>query len=413
MKISWLAIVALLAVGSLPAAASTSIGSIRVLRTQQPVRHIAADGSRVAVATTTEKANTCDRIVVWSPSKRSSVRFDTGVNCDTGSTINDIQELALAGKTVLWLEADGGNSIELGVYSHTLGTKKTKIVLPTGSYSLDGYGEGNYGPFAFVGNLFGAGNLLVFNSWRSCMEVPVGSPDATCPQSAPGSEPVLLYSEQKLLKVVNGKSVEVASAPDTQIGVARFASPVDAVAVAPAVVAVDANRIAAQYPDGSVTIYSTGGAVLQSIPVPSGTFSGFALQGSRLVTIRNDKLELYNVSSGARLKTIPVAAGSLLRGFEKGLAVYVSRHNVKYAGTHLYVYRKVHVLRLSDRKSVTFSPSGTNEKRLLFLPSQVGSVAVNAQIEASGLFYSYSIKSNHARGRVVFVPFATVLKKLR
>jgi hypothetical protein len=396
MRRSGLAVAALLAVGLLPVAASSSTGSvraaatassgaIRVLRTRQPVKFIAADGSRVAVATTTEMENVCDRVVVWSPRKRSSVSFKTGV-CNDVSTIDDIWGLALAGKTAMWLEAGGGNWIELGVFSHTLGSKKTKLVSPSASYSLSAYESYEYGPYTFLGNVFGAGNLLVFNSWTACMEVPDGWDGATCSQSAPGSAPVMLYSDQKLLKVVKGKGVEIASAPNTHIGVTGSVSvegPSVAVAVAPAVVAVDAKRIAAQNPDGSVTIYSAKGAVLRSIHVPSGTFSGFALQGSQLVTIRNNKLELYSVSTGKLVKAIPVPGGSQLGGLEKGLVTYVD-------------YR-IHVLRLSDRKDVTFSSPRSD--------------FVNARIDTSGLVYAYNT-TGHAPGRVVFVPYAKVLKKL-
>lgn len=383
MKISWLAIAALLAVGSLPAAASPSSGASRVLRTKQPVRLIAADGSRVAVATTTEKEGICDRIVVWSPSQKTSPYFKTGA-CNDSSTGDDILELALAGKRVLWLETSGGIWREFGVASRTLGSKKTEGLSPTGAYPLDAYESDDYGPFNFIGNLFGAGNLIVFNSWTSCMEIPASWSEATCPQSAPGDTPALLYSKQKVLKVVNGASVEIASAPDTQRDAAGNESP-DAAAVIAAVVAADSKHVAVQFPDDSVTIYSAGGAVLRSIPIPSGKFSGFALQGSQLVTIRNGRLELYSVSSGKRVKTISLPGGSQLGGIEKGLVVYVA-------------YR-VHVLRLSDRKDVTFSSPRAD--------------FVGAQIAAAGLFYAYNNPNGHASGRVVFVPFATVLKKLR
>ena len=384
MKISWAAIAALLAVGSLPAAASPSTGASRVLRTKQPVRLIAADGSRIAVATTTQKEGVCDRIVVWSPSQKSSPYFKTGA-CNDSSTGDDIQELALAGNTVLWLETGGGIWRELGVYRHTLGTKTAESVSPTGTYPLDGYEEDDYGPFNFIGNLFGAGNLVVFNSWTACMEIPVAESGATCPQSAPGNEPVLLYSEQKLLKVEHGKGVEIASAPDTQTAATTLMSPDNTVAAIAAVVAVDAKNVAVQNPDDSVTIYSAGGAVVRSIPIPPGTFSGFALQGSQLVTIRNGRLELYSVSSGKLMKTISVPGASQLYGLQKGLAVYID-------------YR-VRVLRLSDRKVVSFAP--------------LRSDFVGAQIAASGLYYAYNNGlSGHAPGRVVFVPLASVLKKL-
>jgi hypothetical protein len=151
------------------------------------------------------------------------------------------------------------------------------------------------------------------------------------------------------------------------------------------VVAVDANRIAVQNPDDSVTIYSANGTALRSIPVPSGTFTGFALQGSQFATIRNGKLELYSVSSGKLVKTISLPGGSQLYGLQNGLAVYID-------------YR-VRVLRLSDRKVVSFAP--------------LRSDFVGAQIAASGLFYAYNNSpSGRAPGRVVFVPLASVLKKL-
>jgi len=43
--------------------------------------------------------------------------------------------------------------------------------------------------------------------------------------------------------------------------------------------------------------------------------------------------------------------------------------------------------------------------------SPPGKGSVDAQIEASGLYYSYSYRSGHARGRVAVVPFARVLQK--
>ncbi|MGA9762133.1 MAG: hypothetical protein WBQ14_06905 [Gaiellaceae bacterium] len=384
------------------------------MRTAQPVEHIAADGSRIAVAMAARKMNICDEIVVWSPEKRNVVRFYPGSNCNTAPTIDDIQELALAGKTIYWLDADGGLSISLQVFRRTLGTGRTEPVSSLGSYSLSAYQPGDNGPSALLGNLLGAGNLLVFNSWTACMEIPAGSLGATCPQAAPGDKPVILYSDQKLLKVVDGASVEIVSAPDSQISApdVRYRTYPVTTAVAPAAVAVDANRIAAQNADGSVTIYSAAGAALQSISIPSGKFSGFALRGSQLVTIRSGRLELYNVFSGKLGKTIRVPAGALLRGLQKGLAVYVTGPEEKYSNPAFdtYVYRKIHVLRLSDGKGVTYSPPPMSAKNLARL--MPGTNSVDAQIGASGLFYSYNLARGHAPGRVVFVPLAKILKKL-
>jgi len=367
--------------------ASSSTGGIRVLRTRQPVSHIAADGSRIAVATTTKQMEICDRIVVWSPKTRSSPSFKTGA-CNDSSTGDDVLGIALAGKRVFWLESGGGNWRELVALSHTLGSKGSAASVSYATYSLSAFEPDEYGPYTFVGNLFGAGNLLVFNSWTACMEVPVGWSGATCPESAPGDEPAMLYSKQRLLKVVNGAGVEIASAPDTLTDATSGISAEDDVAMstalAPAVVAVDPKSIAAQFPDGSVTVYPASGAALRSIPIPPGTFSGFALQGSQLVTIRNGRLELYDVSSGRLAKTIWLGDAAKLGGLYKGLVTYVD-------------YR-VHVLRLSDRKHANLSPPRAD--------------FIGPQIEASGLFYAYNDPSGHAPGRVVFVPIAKILKQL-
>jgi hypothetical protein len=370
--------------GSLSASASTSSAKNVVLRTKGHVVQIAADGLRVAVATTTTKENTCDRIVVWSPTRRALAWFKTSANCESGG-IGDVPEIALAGKRVAWLEAGGGNSLELGLASRVLGAKKTTgIASAYNSYGAEGAPDGDW-----IGNLAGHGDLLVYNRWSLCTALPatVTNPDDYgdhCDQPASGSREDYIFSSQKLVKAVGTKRVVIASAPDLETARLKTVWPL----ISPqslAVVSVDAGRIATQDPSGAVTVYSPKGAVLAQIAVPSGSFAGTALQGSQLATLRNNKLEVYRVSSGTLVETIPVPTGSVLRDLQNGLAVYVSK-------------RKVHVLRLSDKKNVTYSPPGRG--------------SVDAQIESSGFFYSYNYKGGRSPGRVVFVPFATLLNTL-
>jgi WD40 repeat protein len=295
------------------------------------------------------------------------------------SGINEVPELALASKRVAWLEAVGGNNLDLTVKSFVLGSTRTVTV---STYAENGFGAGETPDGDWIWNLTGDGNLIVYDRWHACTAYPADV-DASeygphCDQPALGDHQDYILSEQKLLRVIAGKSVEIASAPETQVDSFRSTSL--------AVVSVDAGRIAAQDASGKVTIYSAKGAVLEQIAVPSGTFAGTALQSSRLVTLRDGKLEIYNVSSGELVKTIPLASGSVLRDLHGGLAVSVRG-------------RKVQVVRLSDGKKLTFSPPGKG--------------AVDAQIEAAGLYYSYNLPSGRDHGRVVFVPFARVLKKLR
>ena len=376
MRKAWLALVILIAVGSLSASASTSSAKNVVLRTQGYVVHIAADGSRVAVATEFSKVNKCDRVVVWNPIKRTHTKIITSVNCESGG-INDIPEIALAGKRVAWLEALGGNELELYLRSRVLGHGKTKTI--ASAYNGNGAEESPDG--SYLENVLGDGALLAFDSWSVCTAYPAGSDidpsEPQCKAQAPGNKTVSRYSAQKLLKVTNDKRVEIASAPDV------YASGLKTMSLT--VVAVDAGRIATQQPDGSVTTYLATGRVLKKIAVPTGKFSGFALQGSQLATVRDGKLELYDVDSGTLTKTIPLAAGSALCDLQNGLAVFTQG-------------RKIRVLRLSDGKKLTFSSPGKG--------------SVDAQIESSGLFYSYNYKGGRSPGRVVFVPFATLLNTL-
>jgi hypothetical protein len=374
MAKAWLALAALVIAGSLGVSASTSPAKKPVLRTKGYVVHIAADGPRVAVATEFSKENTCDRVVVWNPVKRTNAQIITRVNCESGG-VNNIPEIALAGKRVAWLEAQGGNSLELTLLSRVLGYGKTVTI----AYATNGNGAEMQPDGDYVGDLAGDENLLAYNAWHVCTAVPVGGEDdlATCTEPASGDHEVLDFNKQRLRRVVNGKSVAIVSAPDIE------ASGLNTMSLT--IVAVDAGRIATQQPDGSVTIYSATGSVLKKIAVPTGKFSGFALQGSQLATVRDGKLELYDVDSGTLAKTIPLAAGSVLRDLQNGLAVF----------THS---RKIYVLRLSDGKKLTFSPPGKG--------------SVDAQIESSGLFYSYNYKGGRSPGRVVFVPFVTLLNKL-
>jgi hypothetical protein len=372
-------VTAILVLALLPASASPSNGKQPLLRTGGFVMGIAADESRVAAATTGFGVNKCSLVVAWNPIRKTNTRIKTKVACETASAVNRIAEIGMAGKRIAWLEVEGGNYVDLTLRSQVLGEKKALKIAD--GYNGSGAAEDDSG--SYVGNVFGDGNLLVFNSWTKCVALPVDvGEEQTCPNPAPEDGTTVL-SKQRLLEVVNGKGVVIASAPDAQGVVAQRK-------MALTVVAADAGRIATQAPSGEVTLYSAAGDVLKEIAIPSGRFSGFALQGSQLATVRNGNLELYDVDSGSLVKTIPLAAGSVLRDLQKGLAVYVGKRKDGWP--------MIHVLRLSDGKDVVYSPPGKGP--------------VDAQIEASGLFYSYNYQSGRAPGRVVFVPFARVEKKL-
>jgi hypothetical protein len=345
-----------------------------VLKTRGHVSGLSADGPRVAVLTTKIKGS-CDRFVVWNPVARRSTRISSEVGCpDSDGSIDVLLEFALANRRVAWIRGSGGNSLELNLRSRVLGSKdKTKTL----AFASNGNGAAEESSGDYVGNLFGDGGLLAYNSWNVCEAIPVGwEGGQTCPGPAPDDTPISIYRQQKVLKVVNGKGVAIALAPDI------VSSGLHTMSLR--IVGVDSRRIATQRPDGSVAIYSAGVSTSKRIAVPTGAFSGFAFQGPQLATVRNGNLELYDVNSGALLKMIPLAAGSKLRDLQDGLAVYL--HG-----------RVVHVLRLADDTDIRYTASGPGP--------------IDAQIEPSGLFYSHNYKNARVPGRVVFVPMARVLKR--
>ena len=163
------------------------------------------------------------------------------------------------------------------------------------------------------------------------------------------------------------------------------------------VLAADSHRIATRRNDGAVELLTVQGRPARSFPVglperqrypgEPGTRDGrVAFQGSELVVAKRGTLLVYNTSTGARTNTLPISARAVLEDVQQGIAVYV-------------LGRSIHLLRLSDGRETVINPPGRGR--------------VAAQIEAPGLFYSYNLRAGFRRGRVVFVPFATVVKRLR
>jgi hypothetical protein len=113
-------------------------------------------------------------------------------------------------------------------------------------------------------------------------------------------------------------------------------------------------------------------SILWTVDVSSGQRSGPWI----LPAARSAGDDVCGDPSGCR------AAALRLADYQDGIAVYV-------AG------RTVHLLRLSDRRDATIRAPGVGP--------------VHAQLEPSGLFYSYSPAGSPGRSRVALVPLASLL----
>jgi hypothetical protein len=130
-----------------------------------------------------------------------------------------------------------------------------------------------------------------------------------------------------------------------------------------------------------VTLLDDEGATLLTIVVAPGSVRGIALSGAELALLSDDgKLDVYNTGTGTKVQTTSVAlpATARLTDMKNGVAVAVS-------GRSLWLVRVE-----ADEAEVVTAPRAI----------------VDAELEASGLFYAWNRTRGARRGRVAFVPWA-------
>jgi hypothetical protein len=343
--------VAALLVGTTAARSTSGAGGVRTLRTATHVTGLAADGSRAAVATACG-AHVYE-LFAWNPVRRAVVSMAPRRQreCYGASTGEGIWEQSIAGRQLAWVPYSGGNSQEAWLVTAT-------IRKPLSTRRLTGTKVRNTGDEVgdWVGNIYGDGPLLVFNTWSVCERSEYRN---SCPEGTPPGYHI--YNEN-LWRIVGGRKRLLVASPDELT-----------------VLAAAAGRILVQREDGSLEIRrGANGSLVRSFPFGPDEVQGAVLDSSELVVLHRSQQRhltwrvIDPVSGGERV--LNAQAGATPADVERGL---------------VYTYaRAVYVLRLSD-----------GDRRRFTTPR--GSYPY-AQIEPSGLFYSYSVGRE---GRVRFVPF--------
>jgi hypothetical protein len=333
-----------------------------ILSVPGTVSAIGADGSRAAIAARSPTG--CDHVVVWTTPGSAVQTYTAKASC-AGSAVHGITEIAIAGNRVEWVATEGGNSLDMSLEAATLGRPKvSSVTFGSNAAGAEGGVDGDW-----IGRLYGDGTLLVFDTWHECLlSRAEGQPP--CGQGLLSGGTV--YTKQTLWKLVGLTKARIRSGED-----------------ALEAVAVDAGRVALQgIRDGSVIVVDAHGRRLTSGAITGSTASGTAMQGSQVVTLRGTTMQLWDASSGHLNGSVTVPAGSgkpVIRDLQNGVVVYLQG-------------RSVRIVRLADSKQAAFVVPGRR--------------AVDAQIEAPGLFYAFNTTSGSSRGRVVFVPWAELQKKL-
>jgi hypothetical protein len=330
----------------------TSGPTKHVLRLAARVSGLAADGS-FAVTTACGKRDYW--FFAWNPVRQSSTLLARR-ECDRGNSF--ILAQGVAGRRIAWVPYDAGNESESRLVTATIG--RPRSITPLTGFRVHGTDDG---VGDWVGNIYGDGSLLVFNTWSVCEKDEYND---SCP---PGTPPGYHIYNENLWRIAGRRKRLLVASPDelTVLGAA-------------------AGRILVQRADGSLEIRrGADGNLLRAFPFQRRDVLAAVLDASELVVLdRASGLHwrVYDPVSGDPKRVLRAPAGAYPADVERGLLVYT-------------VGRVVHVLRLADSRQKTFFAPVPR-------PRYGGVEPVLAQIEPSGLFYSYRVRRG---GRVRFVPF--------
>jgi hypothetical protein len=335
------------------------------------VATLAVDGNRVAAVT--QLHGSCDRIVVWTAATRTFATFDTTVHCPNGFPfIWEVPGVALGAGRVAWIEAGGGNLLELLIRAAPISGGTARV------YARASNSDGAAGDWSgrWLGQLVGGGSVIGWNSWEQCTNL---QRDSGC------ADPLAVLSPQLRGILPSGRSALIRAGADSF----RLR-------------AVGGNRLAVEpmktyKPDvlggrgtssGTIVLLSASGTTLAR--VDAAGLRGVALTPTKLIILRRRILEIRSAASGRLVKTIGLPAGApeAFAGANDQVAVLGSG----------WTERRLSVVRLRDGRiePITVTPG-----------------SLGAQVSNAGLFYAYNVETTRAKGRIVFVPTRDLLALFR
>jgi hypothetical protein len=325
-----------------------------VFSTHGRVTLLAADRNRAAVATRVKHG--CGRIVVWTaPGRRSTSVKPGSLGCEG----DGVSELAVGDGRVGWIEEGGGNNLEMTVMTARLSGGAAKQI----EYESNGDRAGGDPTGDWVGQIFGGGSLLAYNSWTRTCDRPV---DEQCGDY----DPQLRFTDEKLVRIASGRRLVVMRGP-----------------TAYPLTAVGGDRMAVEA-GGNVTIRAANGAQVATVPDPDRSARAVALSRTRLAIESTFTLDLYDPATGAAVRSLPLGPAAALQ------LVDVSSKLALLRGP-----RRLVLVRLSDGKLISFPP-------------RPGAAAlVGARLTEAGLFYAYNTRNASQPGRIVFEPAGKLLAR--
>lgn len=236
------------------------------LTARWPIDHLAADGERVAYTS-------CGHVFVWTPAARTVVQAEPNSSSSPRCTTPGyylpfwLYTLAVSGDRIAFGDLQGNAGQDWELYAGRVDHAASFVSLDrVGAANACAVGDGG------LGDLTGAGGLLVFSTWRDA------GISSACPV------PTL---EQQIHRVDAGgcPCPVIATSPGPLV-------PLD----------VDAGRIVAGGENATV-VSDASGTQLLSVPVSP---LAAQLSGSNLVILVRGRLLVYDALTGARLHAWPL-----------------------------------------------------------------------------------------------------------
>jgi len=287
--------------------------------TSAPVVSLSADESRVAFIARGQSTD-CLHISVWTPAAKALMRLSPRLPapCREGGE-GGMYGVVLAGSRVAWAEILGcGNSCDVSLESATLTS-------PAPERLTEDYGAYDWGGPPWDYQLYGDGELLVFNARDRSRLFRIGSGREACGGDGAGVCTTLR----------RGAHAALADS-------------------------VSAGLIAIRESD-EVTVLNDRGTLVREFPFVPDEVRAAKLDGQRLVVSRVAFLDVYNVVTGVLELSRPLPIGYTLQEVDGGIAV------LRHAET-------IMLMRLADGRSQTLAP---------------GRGPRFAELEPSGLYYSF------------------------
>jgi hypothetical protein len=345
----------------------------KVKKSDKAILTLAMDGPRVAYMWRDQ------RVAVWNVTTGATSTIKGEYSSPGGPIPTDqpTGEVAIAGKRVAFITrfvtGDRGATQER-LYTAPLGGSARQIgTLTNHLTSAPGYPGFMTGDW--IAGVVGSGKALAVSTWTS-------------DNSVSSDERLSLITPKRLRTIATGPGAIVAeSAAGGRIAVFRSTLAWPATDFGPATTA------------PTVGVYSADGTLLREI-TPSSA-KEIAFSGKRLVVLtKENTFEVYKWTTGEREHTwrpIPIYAPYPLEG---GHLVVYGKLAV-YAVNPIHWYRKLHLLDVTTGKDVVIA-----------IPS--GSWTRDTALGLKGLVYiDNTCYRRHWHGKLVFVPMAKLLEKLK